>query len=47
MQFTITWNNGGTSLVTAKDKYEAIEKAKEKYPNNSGVKKITCNGKEV
>lgn len=46
-QFTVVWNNGGTILVYAKDKYEAIEIAKKKCPNNNGVREVKQNGKVV
>lgn len=47
MQFVVVWNNGGTTLVSAKDKYEAIEKAKEMYRYNPGVREVKQNGKTV
>ena len=46
-QFTVYWNNGGTTMVDAKDKYEAIEKAKKLNPHNSGVREVRQNGKVV
>ena len=44
-QFTVVFNNGATSLVYASDKYEAIEKAKEKQSQNkTGVREVKdCN----
>lgn len=39
-QFTVVFNNGATSLVTAPDKYEAITVAKERSRNTSGVKEV-------
>ena len=49
-QFTVVFTNGGTYLVTASDKYAAIEKAKEKNTNSSsaGVKEVRdCHGNKV
>lgn len=41
-QFTVVFNNGGSYLVTAPDKYAAIEKAKEQNHNSAtiGVKEV-------
>lgn len=47
MQFTVVFNNGGSQMVFAKDKYEAIEIAKAKNPNNNGVREVKQNGKTV
>ncbi len=47
MQFTVVFNNGGSILVQAPDKYEAIEQAKKRNPSNTtGVKLVKdCYGK--
>jgi len=48
MQFYVIFNDGGKYLVSASDKYEAIEKAKQQGGNNTGVKEVTDNmGKPV
>ena len=49
-QFTVIFANGGSYMVTAPDKYAAIEKAKSKNPNSGsvGVKEVKdCHGKKV
>lgn len=46
MQFTVVFNNGGSILVTAPDKYEAIEVAKQRCNNTTGVRMVKdCHGK--
>ena len=36
-QFTVIFTNGGSYMVTAVDKYDAIDKAKSKNPNSGSV----------
>lgn len=49
-QFTVIFQDGGSYLVTAADKYAAIEKAKAQKSNSNtvGVKEVKdCHGKKV
>ena len=49
-QFTVIFTNGGSYMVTAVDKYDAIDKAKSKNPNSGsvGVKEVRdSHGKRV
>ena len=49
-QFTVVFANGGSYLVTAPDKYAAIEKAKSQNSQSAyiGVKEVKdCHGKKV
>ena len=49
-QFTVVFNNGGSIMVTAPDKYAAIEIAKSKstYGASVGVKEVKdSSGKKV
>lgn len=49
-QYTVVFNDGGTRLVSAPDKYAAIEKAKSQKSNSNvvGVKEVRdCHGKKV
>ena len=49
-QFTVVFTDGGSYLVTAPDKYEAIEKAKSQKSNSDrvGVKEVKdCHGNKV
>ena len=40
MQFYVIFNDGGSSLVTANDKYEAVEKAKQTRSYNPGIREV-------
>ena len=43
-QFRVVFNNGASYTLYASDKYEAIEKAKEKMPHNkTGVCEVRDN----
>ena len=49
-QFTVVFTDGGSYLVTAADKYSAIEKAKSQKSNSAyvGVKEVKdCHGNKV
>lgn len=49
-QYTVVFNDGGTYLVSAPDKYAVIEKAKKQKSNSDrvGVKEVRdCHGKKV
>jgi len=49
-QFTVIFQTGGSYLVSAADKYDAIEKAKEKHYSKGkiGVREVRdANGKKV
>lgn len=48
-QFTVVFVDGGSYLVTAADKYDAIDKAKKQKRNSDvvGVKEVkNCHGKK-
>ena len=46
-QFIVVSNDGGRTWVDASDKYEAIEVAKKKSGNTTGVKEVLdVNGKK-
>lgn len=49
-QFTVVFTDGGSHLVTAADKYDAIAKAKKQKSNSDvvGVKEVKdCHGRKV
>ncbi len=49
-QFTVVFTDGGSYLVTAADKYDAIDKAKKQKTNSDvvGVKEVKdCHGRKV